>query len=342
MARPARRIEEVMNRLAIFAIGGGAAAVGIAGALTFMTHDGSTRSNRGTDTAGGGGSDAGETRVLGETITAEPLLPTDAPAPPAISGPARATLTAVRSHLQSLTPTESEDLRGRVGNAIVGLEDALVASLWVGTDGNHIDPDTGTTVFTGVRLSVTELASIKSPQPSWVSGDIGSLIGAARLIATVAINDNICDVATAEELRAAQNDVTSGDAAHFTSAFASSVGHYGSGWQHALATSGAQCSFAVSGTVTGLYPGSTLALALTLTNRNNFPITVNSVSIAVAGASATCPASNLTGGALSAPVRVAANSSSVGTLPITMARSAPDACQGATFPLAYTAEGVKA
>ncbi|MDP9419004.1 MAG: hypothetical protein M3P53_02455 [Actinomycetota bacterium] len=97
----------------------------------------------------------------------------------------------------------------------------------------------------------------------------------------------------------------------------------------------------ISGSVSGLYPGSTRQLALELRNDNNFPVEVTSIDVAVADASPGCPAATLRADGFRGSATVASNSSSTQVLDVRMSNGATDACKNATFPLTYTAKAVK-
>jgi hypothetical protein len=94
-------------------------------------------------------------------------------------------------------------------------------------------------------------------------------------------------------------------------------------------------TFAISGKVSGLFPGKTLPLTLTLTNPNAFSITVSSLTTTVSNASATCLAANLKVTSFSGSFVVGAKSTGKVTVHATLVHSAPNACKGATFPLHY-------
>jgi hypothetical protein len=100
-------------------------------------------------------------------------------------------------------------------------------------------------------------------------------------------------------------------------------------------------SFGIAGSVKGLYPGLTKPLRLTLTNPQHFAIVVTSVTVAVGNASQGCKAANIAVTHFSGRRRVAAKGSARVKLEITLVHKAPDACQGAVFPLRYRGRAVK-
>ena len=105
------------------------------------------------------------------------------------------------------------------------------------------------------------------------------------------------------------------------------------------AAAGPAPDFTLSATIVGLYPGADLDRAVTVHNPMPFAIAVRSASAVVGDASSTCPATNLHAAPFAGDVVVAAHAT--GTVPVRMhmAATASDACQGATFPLTFTAYG---
>ena len=100
--------------------------------------------------------------------------------------------------------------------------------------------------------------------------------------------------------------------------------------------------FVVSGHVTGLRPGGTKALNLTVRNPNSVAIRVTSLTVGAAQAAPGCSASRLElpawAGSLPIPKRGTASL----TVHVQLKPGAPDACQGATWPLTYGGTAVKA
>jgi hypothetical protein len=101
-------------------------------------------------------------------------------------------------------------------------------------------------------------------------------------------------------------------------------------------------TFAIKGNVSGLYPGQVTKLALRLVNPNGFAIKVTSVAVKVRSASAACSYTNVSVAKFAGSLKVRPHSSRRLYLALTMRRSAPDACQGKSFPLAYRGTAVKA
>lgn len=100
-------------------------------------------------------------------------------------------------------------------------------------------------------------------------------------------------------------------------------------------------AFAISGGVSGLFPGTTRPLVLTLSHANNFPIRVTALSVAVGGAGPGCPSSNLSVSPYGGAVTVPANGSATTSLDVTLSASAPDACRAGTWALTYSGTAVK-
>jgi hypothetical protein len=98
----------------------------------------------------------------------------------------------------------------------------------------------------------------------------------------------------------------------------------------------AAARFSITGQVSGLYPGRTAPLVLTVTNPLKFEIFVVSLSTTVGTASPGCAAGNLAVSSFSGHAGVPANGSATIAVSVTMTHSAPDGCQGVTFPLHYS------
>ena len=100
--------------------------------------------------------------------------------------------------------------------------------------------------------------------------------------------------------------------------------------------------FYMRGHVSGLYPGATVTLQLRIANPALFPIDVTSVTTAVATLRPACPAGSLTVAPFTGSFAVPARQTATLPLAATLARAAPNACQGAVFPLQYSGLAVKA
>lgn len=100
--------------------------------------------------------------------------------------------------------------------------------------------------------------------------------------------------------------------------------------------------FPVSGSISDLVPGQQRDLVVLLTNPNPFTVSVNQVKVNATAASAACGVANLSISPLPAPVLVPGSSSGTAGIPVMLIASAPDSCQGATFPLTFSVEVTKA
>lgn len=116
------------------------------------------------------------------------------------------------------------------------------------------------------------------------------------------------------------------------------------------ATAQALTVTAAAAPIGDLYPGASGTLQFTVANPNPYAVTLTSIAYGATTSSneANCPASNLTpaaGGALGTPITVPANGTSAAvSVPgaLTLAATAPDACQGVTFTTAVTLAGIQA
>ncbi len=100
-------------------------------------------------------------------------------------------------------------------------------------------------------------------------------------------------------------------------------------------------TFTISGSLPSVFPGQSTVMYLTVDNPNNQAIEVTSLTLRVGDASRACTAANLSPSSETQnfTVVVAKNSSLGGQsfpMPISMSAAAPDACQGATFPITLT------
>jgi hypothetical protein len=136
-------------------------------------------------------------------------------------------------------------------------------------------------------------------------------------------------VATAAALAAAAHGIPAG-----------TLRGEGASWRPASAVVQSTSSgFKISGKLTGLYPGATRELVLVVHNPQMFPIVVTSITTTVASPSAGCQASNLVVTAFSGELPLRARTSAEVSVPVLMRHVAPDACQGAVFPLTYSGLG---
>jgi hypothetical protein len=98
----------------------------------------------------------------------------------------------------------------------------------------------------------------------------------------------------------------------------------------------------VTGGLRYLYPGARRPLPLVIRNNRGFRIRVVSLTVRVRNARRGCGRNYLKVGRLRRKLVVAPHGFRTLSLPVTMLRSAPDACKRAVFPLRFTARGRKA
>jgi hypothetical protein len=101
-------------------------------------------------------------------------------------------------------------------------------------------------------------------------------------------------------------------------------------------------TFSIAGKVSGLFPGKTLPLVLTLGNPNKLTITVTTVTTAVTNATSTCVATNVSVTGFSGHLAIAAGKTGTVTVKVTMKTSAPNSCEGKSFPFHYTGSATEA
>jgi LPXTG-motif cell wall-anchored protein len=107
-----------------------------------------------------------------------------------------------------------------------------------------------------------------------------------------------------------------------------------------IARSAAATSFELQGDVAGLYPNATVVTPIRVHNPQPFIVTVETAQVTVGDARPGCSGTNVTARSVGGEVVVPANGDA--TLPVEfhMPASTPDACQGASFPLTFVAQGV--
>lgn len=92
----------------------------------------------------------------------------------------------------------------------------------------------------------------------------------------------------------------------------------------------------------GLYPDARVAVPVTVHNPQSFPIEVSTASATVGDARSDCPSRYVSVTTFAGRVRVPAYGTSIVPMQFHMLASAPDACQGAVFPLTFRASGAPA
>jgi hypothetical protein len=95
-------------------------------------------------------------------------------------------------------------------------------------------------------------------------------------------------------------------------------------------------SFSITGSVGGLFPGMKTALVLTVSNPQTVTITVTSITTTVRNASTQCKAANVKVTPFSGSLVIKPGKAGDATVHVKLAHSAPNACQGAVFPFAYS------
>ncbi len=110
----------------------------------------------------------------------------------------------------------------------------------------------------------------------------------------------------------------------------------------ATAAGAAEPQFTLTVDYRGLYPGADVDVPVTVANRQSYPIVVRTATTSVGDAGPACTRANVTVTTFTGDVRVPAHGTAVVPLHFRMLASAPDTCQGATFPLSFRAEGAPA
>jgi hypothetical protein len=98
-------------------------------------------------------------------------------------------------------------------------------------------------------------------------------------------------------------------------------------------------AFTLSAQVGGLFPGAHLLLPVTVHNPQPDALIVARATVTAGDASALCTGNYLTADPLTEPVPIAARGTRTVMLAMRMSAAAPDACQGAIFPLTLVAAG---
>ncbi len=98
--------------------------------------------------------------------------------------------------------------------------------------------------------------------------------------------------------------------------------------------------FTMSANFSGLYPNADLIADVSVHNPQNFAIAVKAATVIVGDASPTCLAGNVIADSFSGDIVVPAQGNAIVPVRMQMLASAPNACQGAVFPLTFAAEGV--
>jgi hypothetical protein len=94
-------------------------------------------------------------------------------------------------------------------------------------------------------------------------------------------------------------------------------------------------AFSISGSAHNLYPGVNAPLVLTVKDDRSFALTVLSVTTTVRKSAGGCPASVLSVSPFTGNLRLQPGQTGTVQVTITMARTAPRACQGRSFLFDY-------
>jgi hypothetical protein len=101
-------------------------------------------------------------------------------------------------------------------------------------------------------------------------------------------------------------------------------------------------TFELEGEVGGLFPNATIVSPVHVHNPQDFAITVVATRVVVSDANPSCTAANLEATPIDGDVDVSGGGTATVPVRFHMAATAPDACQGATFPLTFLATGAVA
>lgn len=117
------------------------------------------------------------------------------------------------------------------------------------------------------------------------------------------------------------------------------AGHGRSDQPALAAPSTSNHQFHIAGGLGGLFPGTASPLVLSVYNPNKVAITVTSITTTVGDASTGCPATYLSVASFGGSLAVGPKQTATVAVPAQLSHSAPDACQGAVFPLRYSGVG---
>ena len=101
----------------------------------------------------------------------------------------------------------------------------------------------------------------------------------------------------------------------------------------------ADTQFTLTTSYTGLYPDADVTVPVTVHNPKTYDLAVHTAAVQVGDASPGCAAGYLEASSFSGDVVIPAHGDTTIPIRMHMLASAPDACQGATFPLRFTASG---
>jgi hypothetical protein len=101
----------------------------------------------------------------------------------------------------------------------------------------------------------------------------------------------------------------------------------------------ADVQFTLTTSYTGLYPNADASVPVTVHNPAAYDLAIHTAAVRVGDASPGCPATNLEAFSYSGDVVAPSHQDATITIRMHMLASAPDTCQGATFPLSFTGTG---
>lgn len=113
------------------------------------------------------------------------------------------------------------------------------------------------------------------------------------------------------------------------------------GWLHQPSAEAAS-TFSVRGRVGSLVPGVRGTITLTVRNPFGLAIKIRRIVVTARDASASCLAANVSSPGYRGSLKVRAGSRVKLKVPIMLSAAAPDACQGATFPLVFFGKATRA
>lgn len=147
-----------------------------------------------------------------------------------------------------------------ITKSLQALGKVLDPSLWVGTDGNHIDATKFGPLFDRAKDAEAPLDGLKPPQ-TWATTDVQWIEGAMRLLATTEMADNACSPHKSKELTEAQKELDAGDKEWSNGHPDKANDHYKNAYDHANKAQGVPCAgisvtpMGALFTVTGMVPG---------------------------------------------------------------------------------------
>ncbi len=101
----------------------------------------------------------------------------------------------------------------------------------------------------------------------------------------------------------------------------------------------ADVQFTLTTNYTGLYPDADVSVPVTVHNPAAYDLAIHTADVRVGDANPGCPAANLEAASYSGDVVAPSHQDATITIRMHMPAAAPDACQGATFPLSFTGTG---